>query len=107
MPNKPKPIRPSWVPERKAFARRKDNSSFYNSWKWRKTAKAFRESNPCCVKCEAEGIVSATEYVDHIERIEGGGEKYDHSNLQGLCKFHHNSKSGKEAHGYKEKPKEK
>ena len=28
--------------------------------------------------------------------------KLDENNLQTLCKWHHDSKSGKEAHGYKE-----
>ena len=107
MPNKPKTIRPHWVPERKPYGRRTDNSKFYNSWPWRKLRKSFKERNPCCIKCEAEGIVRETKYVDHIVRIEDGGAKLDESNLQPLCKFHHDSKSGKEAHGYKEKPEEK
>ena len=103
MPKAPKPIRPHWVPERKAFGRRNtDNSRFYESWPWRKLRKSFKEKHPCCIKCEAEGIVRATAYVDHIQRIEDGGAPLDEKNLQPLCKFHHNSKSGKEAHGYKE-----
>ena len=104
MPSKPKSIKRSWVPERKAFARRSaDNSKFYNSRSWRKVRKAFAEKNPVCVKCQHEGKSVAVAFVDHIQRIEDGGAKYDEVNLQSLCKFHHNQKSGKESHGYREK----
>lgn len=95
MPNKPKPIRPHWVPERKPFNNSKKNSDFYNSWRWRKTALAYREKNPVCVKCEAEGIIKASEVVDHIKEINNGGARYDESNFQALCHSCHNSKSGK------------
>lgn len=104
MPNKPKPIKRSWVPERKAYGRRSEtNEKFYNARAWRKVRKSYAEKNPLCVKCKAEGKSIAVAYVDHIQRIEDGGPKYDESNLQSLCKFHHDSKSGKEAHGYREK----
>lgn len=104
MPNKPKKLKRSWVPERKAHGRRTtENTKFYESWPWRKLRKRFKEANPLCVKCKAEGRTTAAVYVDHIQRIEDGGAKLDESNLQSLCGFHHNSKSGKEAHGYKEK----
>lgn len=89
------------MPERKPFGRAKDNSSFYNSTRWRKVAKQHKENNPLCVRCEEAGKVVPVEFTDHIKRIEDGGERYDFKNLQSLCAFHHNSKSGKEAHGYK------
>lgn len=104
MPNKPERIKPQWVPERKAYGRRsKDNEKFYNSRPWRKVRAAFISKNPICVKCEEEDKTVAAKYVDHIQRIEDGGAKLDEANLQSLCKYHHDSKSGKEAHGYKEK----
>ncbi len=106
MPNRPKQRKRPWnnSADRKAFGRRNaDNQKFYNSPRWRKTAKAHKNLNPFCVKCEFDGIVSAVEYTDHIARIGDGGDPYNDSNLQSLCKFHHNQKSGREAHGYKEK----
>jgi hypothetical protein len=39
MANKPNKIERSWVPQRKAFEREKNNNEFYNSWPWRKFAK--------------------------------------------------------------------
>jgi 5-methylcytosine-specific restriction endonuclease McrA len=101
MPNRPKKIKRSWLPDRKPFGRRVDNSSFYNSIRWRKVSKLQKIKNPLCVECEGKGIVSRAEFTDHILRIEDGGAKFDAENLQSLCAFHHNSKSGKEAHGFK------
>ena len=70
MPNMPKKVKRSWIPERKPFERKKSNYEFYNSWKWRKLSKRWKEANPVCVKCEANGIVSPAEFTDHIQRIE-------------------------------------
>lgn len=104
MPSKPEGKRPPWVPERTPYGRRsEDNQKFYNSRPWRKVRKAFISKNPFCCKCDADGKVVKAVYVDHIQRIEDGGAKLDEANLQSLCKFHHDSKSGKEAHGYREK----
>jgi len=104
MPSKPKSIKRSWVPERKAYGRRSaENAKFYNSRPWRKVRASYADKNPLCVKCRAEGKTVKVAYVDHITRVEDGGAKYDESNLQSLCKFHHDSKSGREAHGYREK----
>lgn len=108
MPNSPRKRKRPWrdQTERKPFARRsKDNTSFYNSHQWRKTARMHKSKNPFCVKCLEEGKHVAVQFTDHIVRIEDGGEKFDESNLQSLCAFHHNQKSGREAHGYKEKRK--
>lgn len=102
MPNSPKKIKRGWISERKAFGRRKDNSKFYNSTGWRKVAKLNKIKNPFCVKCEVEGKVVAVQFTDHIIRIEDGGAPLSYDNLQSLCEFHHNSKSGKEAHGFKD-----
>lgn len=103
MPSRPKKVNRPWKPERKPFERSKDNSSFYNSTRWRKVARIHKEKNPFCVKCDAEGKVTAVQFTDHIVRLEDGGEPYSDKNLQSLCEFHHNQKSGREAHGYKEK----
>jgi 5-methylcytosine-specific restriction endonuclease McrA len=103
MPNKQNNIKRPWVAERVDYSRRTTtNTSFYNSWPWRKLRKRFIETNPNCKKCEDEGVVNEGKYIDHIQRIEDGGDKTDENNLQTLCKYHHDSKSGKEAHGYRE-----
>ena len=104
MPLKPKKIKRPWKNnERVAFGRRaKNNYEFYNSQRWRRVASLHKEKNPYCKKCLDEGRKTSVEFTDHIVRIEDGGEPYDENNLQSLCTHHHNQKSGKEAHGYKE-----
>ncbi len=107
MPIKPTKLKREWVPERKAFGgRHKDNSAFYNSRKWRKFATNYRLKNPICVHCEAEGLVGPAEVVDHIQGLNyllsQGINALDETECQGLCHAHHNKKSGKETHGYRE-----
>lgn len=36
--------------------------------------------------------------VDHIQRINDGGDRFDENNLQGLCDHCHKVKTGREAH---------
>tara|TARA_R110002020_G_scaffold422547_3_gene631669 strand:- start:26 stop:340 length:315 start_codon:yes stop_codon:yes gene_type:complete len=103
MPNRPKRIKRPWQKERVAFKSVVSHQEFYNSRRWREFSRAYREKNPFCVKCHAKGIVRQSDVTDHIERIKDKGPKFDESNLQALCHSCHNSKSGKEAHGYKER----
>lgn len=100
MASSPKKIVRSWVPQRLAFERENSNKEFYNSWPWRKKAKAYREANPLCVVCEFKGEIKAMKVVDHIVSINSGGAKLDDDNLQSLCESCHNSKSSKESRGY-------
>lgn len=51
-----------------------------------------------CVHCAEEGILRQGRICDHIHRMRDGGSPYDFDNLQMLCSYHHNIKSGKEAH---------
>lgn len=96
MPNKPKQIKRSYIPEVKAFERSNSNTEFYNSWKWRKLRKTFLINNPLCVVCQSMDIVTPATVADHIVPINKGGAKLDVNNLQPMCEHHHNSKSAKE-----------
>ena len=96
MPNKPKKLKRSWVPERKPFNTSLDNQKFYNSTRWRKVAAGFRDKNPVCIECEKKGIIKPSEVTDHILSIRNGGAKFNEDNLQALCHSCHNIKSGKE-----------
>lgn len=106
MANAPKKLKRQWVPERQPFKNLNEgkNRKVYRNNRWRKLSKSYKERNPFCVKCAEEGIVAASQVTDHIQRINDGGDPYDENNLQALCKRCHNIKSGKEAHGYREKP---
>lgn len=98
MPSKSKKFVPNWLPKREKHHRLVDNSAFYNSTKWRKFARFYKQHNPICVDCKAEGLIGPAEVADHIQRIEDGGERYNEDNIQSLCNRHHNKKSGREGH---------
>jgi len=95
------------VPERKAFGRRKDNSKFYNSYKWRKFATAFRLRNPFCKECDKRGEVGPAEVCDHIRGLDflldNKLNAMSDDECQSLCHKCHNSKSGRESHGIRQK----
>lgn len=103
MPTAPTPKPKPWQEKRVAHKRTVDNSKFYNSRTWRKFRKQILNKEPLCRQCDANGLVVQAKVVDHIVRIEDGGAKLDEKNVQPLCAKCHNSKSGKEAHGFKQK----
>ena len=72
--------------------------------KWPAVRKAHLERHPWCVLCAQAGErVRATD-VDHIVRAKPSEKAFwQPSNHRGLCPTHHRSKSGREAHGLKEK----
>lgn len=106
MPNKPKRKLRPWQRERKVQQRSVDMSWYYNDTRWRRFSESYKERHPFCIKCEADGKVSATDYTDHIKRLRDGGamnlNDLKDEDFQPLCSICHASKSGKEAHGYKE-----
>lgn len=99
MANSPKKIKRSWVKPKAAFDREIKDDKFYNSWPWRKLRKRFLLSNPLCLHCDRNGIVTAATVADHITPIKQGGEPLDESNLQALCEKCHNRKSASESRG--------
>lgn len=52
-------------------------------------------AHPLCVDCLPSGRVTAGTIVDHIIPFEQGGAD-DESNLQTMCKAHHDAKSERE-----------
>jgi 5-methylcytosine-specific restriction protein A len=104
MPIAPKPKKKPWQEERIVQGRRAvDNSKFYNSRTWRKFRKQRLIEEPLCVHCDEKGITKEATVLDHIIRIAIGGDKLTKENTQPLCRSCHNSKSGKESHGYNQK----
>ncbi|MEM9685350.1 MAG: HNH endonuclease [Bacteroidota bacterium] len=105
MPNKPKKRPRPWKPERKPFARERSFYRFYNSSRWRKFSKSYRDKHPLCLICKKEGRVGPADVVDHIKGLgyllDNGLDPYDEGECQSLCHPCHNKKSGRQAHGYK------
>jgi 5-methylcytosine-specific restriction enzyme A len=100
MANKPNKIQRSWVPQRKAFERENKNTEFYNSWPWRKKAKAHKIKFPLCAECLKKDLTVVGTVADHIIPINAGGAKLDDNNIQTLCESCHNRKSASESRGY-------
>jgi len=85
-----------WMPEpskRKPMHERRTVEPRYNTHRWRRYRDFFLKLNPICAECDEAATV-----VDHIEPVRLGGEFWAPENHQGLCKHHHDSKSGREAH---------
>jgi len=66
-------------------------------YKWSLASKLYRQLNPFCVKCEAEGRTSFAQAVDHIVPHKGDYERFwNEQNWQSLCHACHNAKSATE-----------
>ncbi len=73
---------------------------FYQSKYWRVIRAEVLRMEPLCRECKKEGKLTDARVVDHIKRRhDGGGEEF--SNLQPLCHYCHNSKTGKSKTGKK------
>jgi hypothetical protein len=79
---------------------------FYQSKEWKKIRSTFIESytnvnginlsNKFCIECyRKQNRLNDMHAVDHIIRVKDGGS-HEHSNLQSLCRYHHQSKSAVE-----------
>lgn len=66
--------------------------------RWARYSKRYRIEHPLCVHCLAEGVVHASEHVDHIEAVSGPDDPlfWDPRNHQALCRRHHSLKTAKE-----------
>jgi len=64
---------------------------------WRKLRAAHLAENPYCVMCAEMGKVEQATEVDHIIPHKGDEQlRMDLANLQGLCAWHHKSKTARE-----------
>lgn len=70
----------------------------YQTWRWKKIAKAWKEAHPLCAECGRKGIIKAAEVADHIIPWPICGDFFDTSNLQSLCEDCNREK------GYRDRP---
>lgn len=74
--------------------------SYYSHFNWNDVREAILiRDNYHCQSCKDQFNYSDLD-VDHIKPIHLGGEYWDYSNLQSLCKKCHHDKSGKEMKSY-------
>lgn len=89
MPSIPKPKKRKAKP----WGNKRDQK-IYQSRRWRRERLDYLAENP---RCNVKGCKRSAVILDHIVSIRNGGDIWDDSNWQGLCKNHHNSKTGKES----------
>lgn len=105
MGNKPRIFRPRFTtvdrPRVLRVGQNKPRSSTQMGYgrDWRRFRLAYLDDNPLCVRCEASGIVVPATIVDHIVPLTQGGKRLDESNVQSLCKTHHDLKTACEDGG--------
>jgi hypothetical protein len=69
--------------------------ALYALAEWRKLRAAHRRAHPCCAMCLDAGVVTPVAVVDHIRPHRGNLRMFlDPTNLQSLCKPHHDSTKG-------------
>jgi 5-methylcytosine-specific restriction protein A len=65
---------------------------------WMETRARWLRKHPLCIHCQAQGLVTAAEEVDHVIPLWMGGRD-DETNFQSLCKACHAAKTAEEAKG--------
>lgn len=65
---------------------------------WIETRARWLRKHPLCLHCQAQGLVSVAEEVDHVIPLWMGGRD-DETNFQSLCKACHAVKTAGEAKG--------
>ena len=57
------------------------------TYRWQRERIQFLRAHPLCAMCEAEGKLTPSDVVDHIDAHKGDQEKFwDARNWQALCK---------------------
>lgn len=68
--------------------------------RWYRVRRSYIIKHPLCEKCSLLGRTVMAAIVDHIVPLSAGGPKYDHSNLQSLCRSCHALKTAEDARKY-------
>lgn len=83
---------------RKTYTKGAYKEPRYNTQQWRNVRELVLQQQPLCQACEAVGLLTLAQMVDHIKPVRLGGEFWDRDNLQPLCNSCHASKSARERH---------
>lgn len=77
-----------------------DGRAFYN-YRWQRASKFFLKLNPVCVRCDADGVLTAASVTDHVVPHKGDKKLFwNKGNWQALCVTCHNSKTATEDGGF-------
>lgn len=80
-------------------ARPNSNARRYTK-RWRRYALAYIARHPLCYYCEIQGLVTATECVDHATPASIGGDFWDTENHRPSCKRDNDSKGDRTEREY-------
>ena len=58
----------------------------YHTARWTRLSRRFREANPLCARCQANGLFVPSQVTDHVIPVEIHGNFWDQSNWQPLCR---------------------
>ena len=65
-------------------------------YQWQKFREQYLAYHPLCVDCEREGRATGATDIHHIRKLaEYPALKYEEENLMGLCKRHHDERTGR------------
>jgi 5-methylcytosine-specific restriction protein A len=88
------PTKPKTFTLRQTVAKRPSSHARGYGRSWYKMTAAFRQANPLCVKCLAEGRTTLATVVDHTIPHKGNWELYaDPSNWTAMCASCHSRKT--------------
>lgn len=71
----------------------RERNRFYQRKEWKNVRKLQLALEPLCRECRKAGKLTAAVIVDHVVTIANGGAELELSNLQSLCKSHHDGKT--------------
>ncbi len=74
---------------------RKDNPFYklYSSKAWRKVRKVKLVMDPLCERCRMKGLIEPAKEVHHRIEVRDGGDPFDVTGLESLCKPCHSRES--------------
>ena len=98
MPSLPKPIRRPWqpAPPRREYVAHAARTSEYSTARWQAARAAQLARAPLCAMCAESGHTTAATVCDHKQPVRLGGDFWDSSNYQSLCRPCHQAKSASE-----------
>ncbi|MBP5744148.1 MAG: HNH endonuclease [Oscillospiraceae bacterium] len=99
-PGCPELTRTGWCDKHRPTHKRRVSAE-YHSWYalpvWQKMRADHLLREPFCRACAMNGIRTAATVVDHIQPHRGDWQRFtDRTNLQSLCKYHHDQKTMQE-----------
>ena len=68
----------------------------YSTARWQAARAAQLARVPCCEVCTTQGRTTAATVCDHRQPVRLGGDFWDSSNYQSLCRPCHQAKSAQE-----------